>query len=71
MTDILLPTADERCEIASDAEDERYPKSDWRYDVANGDTVLGYGEWLAHARERDGVEAQIVGGKCGDNLKVG
>lgn len=55
MTDKLMPTADERREIASHEADERYPKSDWRYEVANGYTVLGYDEWLAHARERDGV----------------
>jgi len=24
---------------------------DWRYEVANGDTRLGYDEWLAHKRE--------------------
>jgi hypothetical protein len=25
-----------------------YPKADWRYEVANGDTVLGYAEWAQH-----------------------
>lgn len=23
------------------------PKSDWRYEVANNDTILGYWEWVA------------------------
>ena len=23
-----------------------YPKSDWRYEVENGDTMLGYWEWV-------------------------
>lgn len=25
---------------------DRYPVSDWQYEVANGDTRLGYNEWL-------------------------
>jgi hypothetical protein len=25
-----------------------YPKEDWQYDVANGDTKLGYEEWVEH-----------------------
>jgi hypothetical protein len=32
-----------------------YPVSDWRYEVANGDTRLGYEEWLYNklANEED------------------
>ena len=30
---------------------EDYPKADWRYDVANGDTVLGYEDWVRHIVE--------------------
>jgi len=29
-------------------ESEHYPASDWQYEVANGDTRLGYIEWLQH-----------------------
>jgi hypothetical protein len=25
----------------------RFPLRDWQYEVANGDTTLGYAEWLA------------------------
>ena len=27
-------------------EDENYPAKDWQYEVANGDTRLGYWEWV-------------------------
>jgi len=33
---------------------DRYPESDWRYEVANGDTLLGYEEWLDHRDEDEG-----------------
>jgi hypothetical protein len=29
-------------------EDLEYPKADWQYDVANGDTKLGYVDWVLH-----------------------
>lgn len=28
-----------------------YPKSDWRHEVANDDTLLGYWEWVEHQIE--------------------
>jgi len=28
-----------------------HPVSDWQYEVANGDTRLGYWEWAAHRGE--------------------
>lgn len=30
-----------------------HPIGDWRYEVANDDTRLGYLEWIAHRREAD------------------
>ena len=30
------------------AAEKRFPRDDWRYEVWNGDTVLGYAEWLEH-----------------------
>lgn len=33
-------------EQAESAASERYPVRDWQYEVANGDTRLGYDEWL-------------------------
>ncbi len=36
-------------------EDADYPLADWRYDVANNDTRLGYRDWVEHNKEsRDG-----------------
>lgn len=32
-------------------EDPEYPKEDWEYEVANGDTRLGYQDWVSHQRE--------------------
>lgn len=33
-----------------------YPKEDWQYEVSNGDTVLGYWEWVVSQAEADGVD---------------
>ena len=30
-----------------------YPISDWQYEVANGDTLLGYYEWVEHRKESE------------------
>lgn len=30
-----------------DAEHPDYPKKDWKYEVANDDTLIGYDEWVA------------------------
>jgi hypothetical protein len=29
-------------------DDLQFSKEDWRYDVANGDTNLGYADWVSH-----------------------
>jgi len=34
-------------------DEEKYPIDDWRYDVAEGNTVLGYAEWVQHRKEAD------------------
>ena len=31
--------------------DPDYPVEDWQYEVANGDTRLGYREWVEHQKE--------------------
>ena len=38
------------------SEDADWPSADWRYDVANGDTRLGYGEWVAHNKETEEMD---------------
>jgi hypothetical protein len=30
---------------------EVYAEDDWKYEVANGDTKLGFAEWVDHQRE--------------------
>lgn len=39
-------------EIASGGH-PHYPKKDWKYEVTNGDTRLGYEEWVQHKVEAD------------------
>jgi len=34
-------------------ESKKHPVSDWKYEVSNGDTKLGYAEWLEHQLEAD------------------
>jgi hypothetical protein len=34
--------------------ERKYPESDWQYEVANGDTRVGYAEWLANKVEMEG-----------------
>lgn len=34
----------------------QYVKNDWRYEVANNDTVLGYWDWVGHQAEADEVD---------------
>lgn len=33
--------------------DTPHPRSDWYYEVYNGDTQLGYSEWLEHKKEAE------------------
>lgn len=35
-------------------EHSQYPKADWRLDVCNDDTALGYWEWVLHNLEANG-----------------
>ena len=30
-----------------------WPAEDWKYEVANGDTCLGYKDWVLHNKESD------------------
>lgn len=46
---------DEKEEPLSD--EERFPKSDWQYEVSNGDTALGYVEWVAHRKEAEDAQS--------------
>ena len=39
-------------------DDERFPMSDWRYEVGEGDTLLGYADWVANQREFSTDEEQ-------------
>ena len=38
----------------SQCKEEEYSQQDWRYEVVNGDTVLGFEEWAEHKKEADG-----------------
>jgi len=41
-----------------------YPVKDWQYQVANGDTRLGYLDWTKHAEESDTVPMRTI--QCAD-----
>ena len=38
--------------------DSRWTVTDWQYDVANGDTRLGYWEWVDHNEECEANEEE-------------
>lgn len=33
--------------------ENKYPIEDWKYEVLNGDTKLGYADWVEHKKESD------------------
>ena len=41
-------------------EDPKYSMEDWRYEVQNGDTSLGYDEWVDHQRESNDEPTSTV-----------
>jgi hypothetical protein len=49
----LMPELDDDAEGVE--EDPEFPRSDWRYDVINDDTKLGYLQWLKNKREAASV----------------
>lgn len=38
------------------SEHHRFPVADWKYEVANDDTRMGYWDWVEHKIETDGDE---------------
>lgn len=40
------------------AEDPDYPRVDWQYEVANGDTMQGYAEWVVSQKEHQKEQQQ-------------
>lgn len=45
-------------DVGTDGEDGTYPMEDWRDEAANGDTRLGYLDWVGHCRERDSERSE-------------
>lgn len=39
--------------LVDDGENPAYPQSDWQQEVANGETKLGYQDWVFHKEESD------------------
>jgi hypothetical protein len=37
--------------ITAEKAKDLFPYTDWQYDVANGDTKLGYDDWVLHNLE--------------------
>ncbi len=40
----------------------QYPRTEWQHEVENGDTVLGYWEWVASQAESDGTSLETLTG---------
>jgi hypothetical protein len=34
--------------------------NDWQYEVENGDTVLGFAEWLEHKKESEVSDREVL-----------
>lgn len=41
-------------------DDDEFPVDDWKYEVNNGDTRLGYHHWLADRKEAAGVKTYRI-----------
>lgn len=39
-------------------DNEEYPASDWKYEVGNDDTRLGYLEWVEHQQANESLNNQ-------------
>jgi hypothetical protein len=57
--------------IDPDEDDPKYPRTDWQYEVTNGDTKLGYTEWLLHKREAAQGECLECGGPLDESSQAG
>jgi hypothetical protein len=51
---IKVPVEFHKDDTKNIASPNTYPLEDWQYDVANGDTRLGYVEWVEHKTESAG-----------------
>ena len=45
----------------SSFEDIYWPVTGWQYDVANGDTHLGYRDWVEHNKEVEVTDNETQG----------
>jgi len=41
-------------------ENENWPRSEWQQDIANGDTQLGYWEWVEHNKEAEAEMDKLI-----------
>lgn len=48
--------------------DPEHPVEDWRYEVANDDTRLGYQEWIAHRKADAGEDKPAACARCTSDL---
>ena len=50
-------------------EDARFPVSDWQLEVANGETRLGYGDWVKQWKEARGEDWEDCH-VCGEPFRI-
>lgn len=51
LAEYVIPRLASGLMVATEIEDESELVRDWKYEVANGDTVLGFTEWKQHQHE--------------------
>ena len=49
---LVMPDEEEQPSSGHWVEDSRFPSADWRYEVTNNDTRLGYREWCQSRAEQ-------------------
>jgi hypothetical protein len=51
--DAVVLEIDTQEEAVVEQDEDTWPVEDWRYEIANGDTLLGYADWVEHQKEMD------------------
>lgn len=47
--------------------DPDYPVEDWKAEVANDDTRLGYSDWIENSRDADELARTCAADNCDEN----
>lgn len=70
-TVILHDTVLEMMAADHESEHKDFPRSDWQYEAKQGNTSLGYWEWLSHRLEDQDHDAELKCSECGASTEDG